>query len=127
MTRKAHYRNLSNYEALRVLLKRHGFVSLDCGAMSWQEQRQAFSAAEVVIGVMGAAMTNTIFCPQGTRVGYLAPSGWIEPFFWDLAATLKHPYAVAFGKGRDLSLPAHERDFELSPIDLEHLVNWATA
>jgi hypothetical protein len=46
---------------------------------------------------MGAGMANVVFSPEGAAIVYLAPEGWKDPFFWDLAAVTKHHYSVVFG------------------------------
>lgn len=90
-------RGLLNMPEVRTILAESGYQQIDPGSMSFEAQRATFSNALAVVGVMGAAMTNTLFCPPGTPVVYLAPEGWLEPFYWDLAAVIGHKYACIYG------------------------------
>ena len=96
-------RSVENMESVRTLLESRGFTSVDPEDLSVAEQAAAFARARTVVGVMGASMSNTVFCRPGTRVIHLAPEGWMEPFYWDLAAVRKHVYAACYG-------PAHAND-----------------
>ena len=91
-------RDLLNQSEVEQFLGDNGFVSVDTATMPFMQQVELFRNAELVIGCMGASMTNTMFSKAGTGVGYLAPSGWIEPFYWDLAAVRGHRYAACYGE-----------------------------
>jgi hypothetical protein len=83
------------------------------------EQVQLFAGAQVVIGQMGAAMTNTLFCRPTTTVIHLAPTGWIEPFYWDLAAVRGHHYRVIYGDVSDAGVAPHLSGFTVDPAAVE--------
>lgn len=106
-------RVLKNTDALRDLAEKQGFTAIDPESMSIAQQAATFMAAEVVAGVMGAAMTNTLFCRPGTRVIHLAPTGWTEPFYWDLAALRNHLYFACYGPTLPTVGPAHMTTFEM--------------
>ena len=91
-------RDLLNQSEVEGFLGQSGFVSLDTATMPFMLQAGLFRNAELVIGCMGASMTNSVFSKAGTGVGYLAPNGWIEPFYWDLAAVRGHRYAACYGE-----------------------------
>lgn len=111
-------RLLSNQAVVADLVKAHGFRTIDTETMGFSEQVQVFAAASIVIGQMGAAMTNTMFCPPTATILYLAPWGWIEPFYWDLAAVRGHRYRVLYGAVTAHGIPAHERAFDIDPTAL---------
>jgi hypothetical protein len=90
-------RALTNEEAIKKYLEKNGFVSVDPESLELKDQIAVFSSAKIVIGIMGAAMTNTTFCAPNTDVIYLAPEGWMEPFYWDLANVVKQRYHVIYG------------------------------
>ncbi len=85
-------RRLTNQDEVKAFLETQGFKCIEPGQMSFSEQIETFSSADTVVGTMGAAMTNTLFCQSKTNVLYLKPSGWDEPFYWDLAAISDHNY-----------------------------------
>ena len=111
-------RGLVNAAAVERRLVEAGFVVVNPEALLFAEQAAAFANAGVVVGSMGAAMTNTVFAPPGAKLLYLAPQGWVEPFYWDLAAVRGHDYSVLFGPVADTAQPAHLSRFS---IDLAHL------
>jgi capsular polysaccharide biosynthesis protein len=114
-------RRLENLDALAQRFERLGFTVVDTERMSAVEQAALFSRAKVVVGVMGAAMTNTIFCASDARVIHFAPEGWLEPYYWDLASNLGHEYNACYGPPIRTEGPAHMTAFELP----EHLVSKA--
>jgi capsular polysaccharide biosynthesis protein len=109
-------RALTNEEAIKKYLEKNGFVSVDPESLELKDQIAVFSLAKIVIGIMGAAMTNTTFCAPNTDVIYLAPEGWMEPFYWDLANVVKQRYHVIYGINQKNNLEPHEKSFEI-PLD----------
>jgi hypothetical protein len=105
-------RRVENMDSVRSLLEGHGFRSIDPEELSIADQAVTFARAGVVVGVMGASMSNTVFCRPGTRVIHLAPEGWMEPFYWDLAAVRKHRYAACYGPALSAG-PPHESSFQV--------------
>ena len=106
-------RGIVNLDEVATRLSEAGFEPIDPETLSFEQQVEAFSHAEIVVGVMGAAMTNTLFSPAGCRVGYLAPEGWTEPFYWDLANVMGHPYFTLFGAPESSDLAPHLSSFGL--------------
>ena len=114
-------RALANADEVARFLSARRFVLVDPEALSFAEQVAVFSDAEIVVGAMGAAMTNTLFCRPGTRVLYLAPEGWLEPFYWDLAAARGHAYAACYGQAGEGE--PHFSPFAVTPRDLERALD----
>lgn len=67
-------RQIVNEDEMIAGLKRLGFAVLESKWDNHPEQLAAFSAAEVVVGVHGAGMTNIIFSSPGTRVLEMFPN-----------------------------------------------------
>lgn len=112
-------RTLANRAAIVARLEALGFETVDPERMNLREQMVLFSQADLVVGIMGAAMTNTIFCPPGAELIYLAAGEtWIEPFYWDLAAIGGHRYAVVFGEPEE---PKDGRQLPSFAVDVEDL------
>ncbi|MDR6116750.1 MULTISPECIES: glycosyltransferase family 61 protein [unclassified Sphingomonas] len=116
-------RTLSNHDPIRQLAEEHGFTTFDPAGQSFADQVRMFANAQVVIGQMGAAMTNTLFCRPTTTVIHLAPAGWIEPFYWDLSVVRGHHYRVLFGEVTDPTLPPHRSDFTIAPDALKQAID----
>ena len=94
-------RVLRNEAEILRRLERNGFTKVDPQTMSAHEQAATFAGAKVVVGPMGAALTNAVFSPPGLLVVPLAPEGWIESFYWDLAAVLDHRCFAIYGPRQD--------------------------
>jgi len=118
-----HGRTLSNHEEIRQLVERSGFMVVNPASMSFREQVQLFAGAQVVIGQMGAAMTNTLFCRPSTTLIYLAPSGWIEPFYWDLSVVRGQYYRVLYGDVTDTTVPPHLSNFTIDSEALQRAIH----
>ncbi len=91
-------RILLNHEEIAEFLIRHGFIVVDVNGLSFSQQLDLFRDADVIVGCMGAAMTNTILCASPVTVVMLVPEGWVEPFYWDLAAVRGDRYAACYGE-----------------------------
>lgn len=118
--RPARYgRGLANQDAICALAAARGFTLVDPDGLSFGQQVRSFASAQVVMGQMGAAMTNSLFCRPTTTVIHLAPTGWIEPFYWDLASVRGHHYRVLYGDVTDSDVPAHRSGFTIDPAAVE--------
>jgi hypothetical protein len=81
-------RTVLNLDGLEDLLGRFGFSTAYCEDLDFDGQRNLFAGADLVIGIMGAAMCNLIFAPEHCRVLFLAPEGWLDPLFHILMASM---------------------------------------
>jgi hypothetical protein len=105
--RRAWWRNLLNQGVVEDVLSEMSFTTLtvDLDSASFAEQVALFSRAETIVGVSGASLVHTIFAPPSARICCLAGEGFVDPFFWDLAAVTGHAYAVCFGRPRKPKSP----------------------
>ncbi|GJE02353.1 glycosyltransferase family 61 protein [Methylobacterium isbiliense] len=116
--RSASYgRSLSNRHEVLAVLARYGFEIVDPLSMSFQRQVATFADARLVVGIMGAAMTNTMFCKPGSTVVHLAAQGWDDPFFWDLASACSHTCHILYGSNESIEQPNRDP----FAIDVERL------
>lgn len=97
--REAVWRKLLNPETVTAFFEERGFtaVCIEAGTLSLARQAQLFSNATTIAGVAGASMVNALFAPSGARLFYLAPEGFKDPWYWDLAAACGQEYSVCFG------------------------------
>ncbi|HJR89654.1 MAG TPA: glycosyltransferase family 61 protein, partial [Aeromicrobium sp.] len=75
-------RRLIQASAVEAMLHERGFVTIDPGSMSVQEQIDHFAAADEVVGIHGAALTNLVFSPPGVRVLELFAPEYVNPCYW---------------------------------------------
>ncbi len=90
-------RPITNEDELSEKLKANGIESVTPGSFSLEEQVQMFAGAELIVGIHGAGMTNTMFCKPGTP--------FIEIFtdrvvghFWRLAQLLELDWRYVAGE-----------------------------
>jgi hypothetical protein len=123
VTRRALWRNVLNLDEVIAYFRARSFDIVELGGRSFSDQVQTFAHAEVIVGVMGAGMTNTVLSPSGATVVHLAPRGWNDPFFWDLAAVKDQRYAVVFGEPWKPEVPSVSSfTIDLARLaDAEHL------
>lgn len=81
-------------------LARRGFVRVDPGTMSVRDQIDTFAAAEVIVGVHGAALTNLVFCSPGVRVLHLMAPQYVKHCFWAILDSIPEAqYRYLVGDG----------------------------
>jgi capsular polysaccharide biosynthesis protein len=96
-----HTRRVENESQVVAALTPFGFETIDPGTLTFAEQVQMFSEAELVVGAHGAALTNLVFCPDGAAVIELFPPDYVNVCFWALATavgTLRYRYLVGDGR-----------------------------
>jgi capsular polysaccharide biosynthesis protein len=85
ITRHAATRPLHHQETLAAALEAKGFTIADPARLSLREQIALFKGANVIVGPLGAALTNIAFCRPGSRVVALTAQSFPDTFFWFLA------------------------------------------
>ena len=78
-------RRVVNERQVTDLLRRWGFLIVDPGGMTVQEQIDVFASADVIVGPHGAGLTNLVFAPPGVRVLELFAPRYVNPCYWAIA------------------------------------------
>jgi Glycosyltransferase 61 len=86
--RDAATRRVTNEDALLSALAPLGFELIVPGALTFDEQVEAFALAEIVVGPHGAGLANTLFMPRGSAVLELHHVAFRRPWYRRLAETL---------------------------------------
>jgi len=110
-----------NEDAIARQLFRQGFVAVETGNMSLDEQIELFSDAEVVAGPGGAALTNLIFAPRDCAAVVLASGSDAGETFSSLTSSIGQEYFVCVGDGYprpDYSWIHTNFDFSIDPDDV---------
>lgn len=118
---RAGSRMIEDATALEAMLANEGFVTLFPEELAMAEQIAAFEAADAIVGVKGAGLTNVMFCRPGTRLLVLSPADFPDPFFWDLATQRGLDYAEVFFSGGSAASAAGRANF---PVDPARLAPW---
>ena len=121
--RREWQRAISNGDEVRKTLCDAGFVEIFPEDMSLSQQIGTFKDARVAVGILGAAMSNTIFMPSVSSCHYLCASSWPEPFFWDLTQVGAKQYGTLFGKPEEGDAPSHLKNFEVDCARLAARIN----
>nr|WP_199925139.1 glycosyltransferase family 61 protein [Neorhizobium sp. SOG26] len=93
-------RSLVNEKEIKdYLVNKMGFHPVNPGLLKFSEQVALFKDAEVIVGIMGAAMTNAVFANASCRVVHLAPGGFSDTFFYLLSRIVGQDYIEVRGFG----------------------------
>ncbi len=116
-------RGIINEAEVLALVARHGFDVVRLSDLSLTEQIALFAAAEAVVGVHGAGLTNLLYMPEGSLVVELlhhlyGTNSYVMPA---VRSGLRYAYLACPGyKGERVSPdgkpPANPMDFITSPI-----------
>ncbi|MGO4716392.1 glycosyltransferase family 61 protein [Bradyrhizobium sp. 2TAF24] len=100
---------VNDHEA-EALARRYGFETIEPGGLSFREQLSIFSDAELVVGQIGAALSNVIFARQQCKVIVMSP--YYEDasyYFWsNLFGMLKHELYYVVGPQIGEGHPFHK-------------------
>lgn len=80
-------------------LERRGFVRIDPGAHSVQEQIDLFHGAEVVVSPHGAGLSNITFSRPGVRVLEMFASTYVHLGLWSICQAIDADYRYLVGDG----------------------------
>lgn len=90
--RPAKSRDFENEPEAKIIFSENGYTEIEAEKLSFLEQVAAFKSAKRVVGPMGAALTNIIFCRPGTEILVFMPASALELFFWHIAEGKKLDY-----------------------------------
>jgi capsular polysaccharide biosynthesis protein len=122
-------RRLVDEEMLWLRLERRGFVRVDPGAMSVRDQIDHFAAAEVIVGLHGAALTNLVFGQPGVRVLEIFAPRYVKHCYWaicDSIPDVRYQYLVGEGRGdrgEHRAMSGIQNDIVLDPGKLDAAVD----
>jgi Glycosyltransferase 61 len=92
------YRALLNEDALVEALAARGYEIVEPELLPFADQIRLFAEADLVVGLGGAALFNTIFSPPATRVVSIESSIAFVHAHACLFGALGHPYGFILGK-----------------------------
>jgi len=95
-------RRLVDEETLWPRLEQRGFVRIDPGTMSVRDQIDHFAAADAIVGLHGAALTNLVFAKPGARVLEIFAPSYVKHCFWAICERIpdvSYQYLIGAGAG----------------------------
>ncbi|GAA3828132.1 glycosyltransferase family 61 protein [Nocardioides panacisoli] len=111
-------------------LERQGFVMLDPGTLTVQEQIDVFHNAEVIVAPHGAALTNITFSQPGVRVLEMFAGTYVHLGLWTIAEAVggvHYRYLVGAGswpEGKEMTGIVDDIDIPVAQVEaaLEELL-----
>ncbi|GJD84141.1 hypothetical protein HPGCJGGD_2016 [Methylobacterium haplocladii] len=97
-SRKRDPRPLFNLADVEVVARRHGFVTVDPGAVPWWEQIAIFAQASAVVGQSGSGLHNTVYTGERGHVLVLQPNHSRNFLQTSIAAIRRHRISYLFGE-----------------------------
>ncbi len=88
----AGHRRFRNEADVAAIARAAGYRIFDPGTAALHEQIAVFAGARHIVGILGAALTNTVFAPPTAAVTVLAPANMPDTFFWFIAGLRGQSY-----------------------------------
>lgn len=79
-------RSIANEREVSEALYELGFEPVDFGAISFEDQVRTCSQADVIVGLHGAGLANTVFCHPGAHIIEIVDPRFPNPTYYELAA-----------------------------------------
>ena len=96
--RRTRYRRIVNEAEVERVLHEFGFETHFPEDLSFREQVELMSQAEIIASPSGAALTNILFAPPGTKILVMVEPVQISVFFWTMAEAAGHEYWYTLGE-----------------------------
>lgn len=105
-------RRLLNRDRVLTAVRSGGFEVVEAGALSVADQAALFASADVVAGVLGAGLTNLVYCYPGTTVVEILPRNLMFPAYYKLCAAAGLDHRLVTGREPRLIGPLRFPDTE---------------
>lgn len=93
----AKLRRMTDEAAVGEVLERHGYTPFIAHYGNFVEQVETFHAADCVVAVHGAGLTNLLFCRPGTQVVEIFPENFVKSTYFWLSKRLGLDYHYVIG------------------------------
>lgn len=117
ISRRGALRDLANADDVEKALVEAGFSIVHPGQLNFAEQIAAVRDADIVVGVMGAGMTNMIFGKRGSKVINLTPSAMPDTFFYFISVHKQQTY-VELRANTVANSGSWDEKFLIDPADI---------
>ncbi|MDO7874165.1 glycosyltransferase family 61 protein [Hymenobacter sp. ASUV-10] len=100
-------RRLLNEAAIEPLLRQYGFETVYFETLSFEEQVQLLLETDVLVGIHGAGLTNTLFMRPNTTVVEFMSDSSCNPCYYHLASGLGLNYNCLPSRSAEQGAAAH--------------------
>lgn len=121
--RNSKIRNLANAEDIEHILVADGFTVIEPESLSFIDQVNIFSNAEVVVGATGAAFGNLIFCNSTTKIIILTSDykNMIYGYWQSMANAVGNKVTYVIGESVDVNSHLHS-NFQINISDIKDAI-----
>jgi capsular polysaccharide biosynthesis protein len=124
--RLAKYWRIVNESEVERCLHAYGFETFTLETLSFREQVELFSEAEIVVAPHGAGLTNILFQAESIPVVDIFEPGHLDKAFWGMSQALGHRYWYFLGEtvpnpgqaAADIRVPLSKLEATLQQIGL---------
>lgn len=111
----APYRKILNEPELISILKEYDFEIVKLEKMKVAEQIQTFKNAEIIVGILGAGLTNAIFADTNCTVLEITTQYFLDSAYriLDKTVNIKHEYFI--GETKDTKLHPQQENVFINP------------
>lgn len=88
----AEWRRLEGENEIAERLVARGFEIVRLEGLSFREQVELFSGADVVVSPHGAGLANMVWCMPGCRIVEIGSSSLLSPDYYRLSLLMEHDY-----------------------------------
>ena len=96
--------------------KENGFGIVYPEELSFEEEVRVFQRAEVIVGPTGAALTNVVYCKEGTLIAVIAPLSHKSYFFSNIAYMVGAKFMLL---GADMVLKGMAESMDTFCLDMD--------
>lgn len=90
---RAGRRKVINEDEVREVLRTYNFEIIEDVARGLDEQIDLFRSASAIVTPHGAALTNMLWCDEGTTIVELFNQGYMPNYYYYMSIALGHPYS----------------------------------
>jgi capsular polysaccharide biosynthesis protein len=125
--RNSGIRKIVNEREIEEFLVKKGFTAVSPENLTFPEQIDLFSHADVVVGATGAAFANLIFCKPSTKIIIMIPAfKHTSYWYWqNMACATGNRVTYVLGKITKSFRSGIHSDFHVNPQDLADALEWS--
>ena len=90
-------RCILNREELHQVLRDYSISIIELEGKTVKEQVELFHQADLIVSLLGAALTNIVYCRPGAKLIEIMPKNLTFPCYFKLSKALRMKHAISLG------------------------------